>query len=57
MIFAGDHYYPIGGMEDFITSADDFEGACKAVKEETGIIDWFQIYDTVKMKEVTNDFK
>jgi hypothetical protein len=48
MLFMGDGYYPLGGMEDFVNSYDSFEEARKAMDKilVKDTRDWAHIYDT-----------
>lgn len=48
-IFAGDYYYPSGGMDDFIDSFDELEVAEDFIKYYTiRKYDWYQIFDNNK---------
>jgi hypothetical protein len=50
LVFAGSHYYPLGGWEDFRGSAatfDDAEAAAIAMK-----CDWHQVIDMETGQEV-----
>ena len=48
-LFAGDHYYPGGGMEDFEGDFDTF-GEAKA-KGEKPDYDWWHVWDTHENRE------
>ncbi len=45
MVFAGDSYYPEGGMADFLGDYETIEEAITAVTATVG--DWSQIVDTL----------
>ena len=49
-VFAGDYYYPSGGMDDFLDSFDELEVAknyADNIKDCTNRkYDWYQIYDS-----------
>ena len=58
LVFAGDHYYPLGGFNDFI---GDFTLEAEAINTARSSIgeqhkynknDWAHVYDTIKRKEV-----
>lgn len=54
LLFAGSHYYPSGGWDDFKDSFDTIETALSvAVNYE---LDWYHIVDTTTGKKVYNDF-
>lgn len=44
MLFAGDNYYPSGGMEDFV----GLYGTLNELVANIGRADWFNVYDTVQ---------
>ena len=49
-LFAGDDFYPAGGMEDLIGRFDSLDEALIAAKDEdpehhSGGYDWYQIVD------------
>jgi len=46
MLFAGEHYYPSGGMQDFIGRAATLVDVMHLL-HKTSFWDWFNIYDTV----------
>lgn len=48
MLFAGENYYPSGGMNDF---RGNFHTMVSLVKK-IGRADWFNVYDTVLRKAV-----
>jgi len=43
MLFAGENYYPLGGMNDYCGRFPTVEKCCINI----GSIDWFHIYDSV----------
>lgn len=45
MLFAGECYYPKGGIDDLVSSFNTLEEACDAVKENNGHVEWAHIYD------------
>lgn len=51
MLFAGDKYYPTGGMMDFVGYFDTQDEAVAYATTPTGQFNscpnWFHIYDTV----------
>jgi len=49
-LFAGDNYYPSGGMKDFKGSFDTAEEATTA--SISLHIDWWEVYDTQECKIV-----
>lgn len=53
MLFAGDNYYPLGGMEDFVDSFDTIEETFNHPRSsnERG---WFHIYD-LELQEIVKD--
>ena len=51
MLFAGDHYYPSGGMNDYRGDYDTLEMAIRS----TGRCDWWHVYDTKNQDTVTGD--
>ena len=58
-VFGGDHYYPSGGVEDLIGSADTMEAACKIVekfrdkkRKEKYHDAWWHIADAETLKMV-----
>lgn len=55
LLFAGDHYYPKGGWDDFRDSFDTIEAAMNAgealLKAAPGC-DWAHILDTETMRRV-----
>lgn len=63
LLFAGDDYYPSGGMVDYIGSFDTIaEAAAKGRERETlsnGFVcsapDWYQIVEHATMREVTDE--
>lgn len=48
MLFAGDNYYPCGGMEDFRGLYDTLIDLVANI----GRADWFNVYDTVRRETV-----
>lgn len=48
MLFAGDHYYPIGGWNDFVDSFDSIEDAI----ERGARRDWYHIVDSNNFQTV-----
>jgi len=48
MLFAGDNYYPCGGMDDFRGRFDTLTELMKNI----GRADWFNVYDTVRDETV-----
>jgi len=44
MLFAGKHYYPKGGMDDFRRGCRATMAECVAAAREGGY-DWFNVYD------------
>ena len=57
LIFAGDQYYPRGGMRDCIGSADTYEEAQTLLKEhEYAPFDWHHTFDRLdEAKDVDSD--
>lgn len=51
LLFAGGHYYPNGGWNDFVESFDNLDQA-KAVGLKLRE-DWYHIFDTEDMGAVT----
>jgi hypothetical protein len=58
-LFAGDNFYPYGGMEDFAGDFDTAEAAAAAGAaglakraHEPGSIDWFHVLDTERREVV-----
>jgi hypothetical protein len=47
MLFAGDNYYPSGGVEDLIGRAPTLVDVILLLRGKTTGPDWFNIYDTV----------
>lgn len=45
-IFAGDNYYPNGGIGDFMRSFDDVDETIAFLKNNTVRYDWAHIVDT-----------
>lgn len=45
LVFAGQHYYPSGGWDDFISSHSSLDEATDAAKKEMDAFDWWQIVD------------
>jgi hypothetical protein len=45
-VFAGDHYYPGGGWEDFKGEAETKEGALKVLRILLEELDWGHTVDT-----------
>lgn len=49
LLFAGFHYYPSGGWDDFIGSFDSVQACLDALKsicaQKTHYEDWYQIVD------------
>jgi hypothetical protein len=56
LLFAGNHYYPGGGWDDYRCGYDElaqaYAAADKNFSDETM---WFQVVDTAVMKEVSRD--
>lgn len=50
ILFGGDHYYPLGGMEDALFSSDDKQELQRFIEnpavDEYSCFDWFHIYDS-----------
>lgn len=46
MLFAGMHYYPAGGWDDFVDSFDTVEDAVAHPKIVSEYWDWWQVVDT-----------
>jgi hypothetical protein len=46
MLFAGEHYYPSGGMQDFVGRAATLVDVMNCL-HKFRYWDWFNIYDTV----------
>ncbi len=47
LLFAGDKYYPMGGMNDFVKDFDtitELEAATKGYSNDS--FEWFHAYDT-----------
>lgn len=59
LLFAGDKFYPNGGMGDFVMDFNNKSDALdliKRLKNDFGVwFDWFHIYDAEKMETVLND--
>jgi hypothetical protein len=58
ILFAGDAYYPSGGMNDVKGSYDTLDEAFAEATRlceytETRVYDWAHIYDQVERREVT----
>lgn len=46
LVFAGSHYYPGGGMNDWEASCETMEDAQETVKHlSPKAYDWYQIFD------------
>ena len=57
LVFTGDHYYPLGGMEDFDWSTDDKEEAISSAKDSNSDDDmWGQVYDMKTQSVIFNNF-
>ena len=64
-LFAGDHYYPSGGIQDFIGDFDDLEDARAKVRHHRenstwGLdpdftYDWYHIVDMDTRKKIEQD--
>lgn len=55
LLFAGDHYYPCGGWEDFICAGDDME----ALKSTAGSLlsnDWWHIVEISTLQIVERSY-
>lgn len=46
LVFAGEVFYPFGGMEDFKRDFDCFRDALHYVNDNLQSNEWVQIYDT-----------
>jgi hypothetical protein len=46
LLFSGEHYYPLGGWEDFIESSDDLNGLIARSPPEKVSWGWWHIVDT-----------
>jgi hypothetical protein len=63
VLFAGDIYYPCGGMGDFIDDNDEMQPLIdRALSEFNGELQWYHIVEHLTLdtvyeygKEVTND--
>lgn len=59
ILFAGDEFYPNGGMGDFVEDFDNKSNALDLIerlKKDFGDwFDWFHVYDTEKMKMVFDE--
>ena len=51
LLFAGDYYYPSGGMNDFVDSFDSIEEAV-AQHDKNFIDSWKHVYDCVEVRTV-----
>ena len=49
MLFAGDCYYPSGGMEDFVMSSNVLDVLMTYASKNIASGAWYHIYDTVDM--------
>ncbi len=54
LLFAGDYYYPVGGMEDFIGDFSTIERAKNKGVEliKNNKADWAHVYDALNMEMV-----
>ena len=50
LVFAGDHYYPEGGITDLIMETDDLEKAKKEAHKHSN--EWAHIWDIVTRKTI-----
>lgn len=53
LIFAYGDYYPLGGMQDFLTDIDDLlllEGILKDIEDDV-----FHVYDTLEKKYIIEE--
>jgi 3-methyladenine DNA glycosylase AlkD len=51
MLFAGENYYPDGGMRDFIKSVATIQEAnewCDEIKAGNNYFDWWQVVDSIE---------
>lgn len=53
-IFGIDEYYPSGGADDLVGTADDLEGCKKVIKDvdKTRHADFYEVFDTLNMIDV-----
>lgn len=54
LLFAGDHYYPSGGVRDFVGDFDSIEGAMSELIRfgRSDGFDWYHIVEYSTMKIV-----
>lgn len=57
MVFAGDNYYPRGGMRDLIGWASSEDEARAMIFETSDNYDWWQVFDAVTRQEVLNGYR
>jgi hypothetical protein len=60
-LFAGDHYYPCGGMEDLVGRYESLEAAREAFASRLMSVtdfgqDWYQIVDLVSFEVVDRGY-
>jgi hypothetical protein len=56
LLFAYDHYYPQGGMDDCIAIFNSFEECMKELKGYYSSYDYYQILDTKDMRTYSYKF-
>ena len=47
LLFAGDVYYPLGGMNDLFGDFDSMDEAVAKMQATNDDHDWWHVYDTV----------
>lgn len=60
LLFAGDNYYPAGGMSDFKKDFDTISDAkeyMKILQSEKYAPDWVEVYDLLDKKEVISSYE
>lgn len=50
LVFAGDFYYPLGGIDDLKASLKNKDEALLTVEEHYGSFDWCHVYDCQEQK-------
>ncbi len=52
MVFAGDIYYPLGGMSDYHGSFELLEAAIEEARSQASCMDWAHVFDSISERIV-----